>query len=66
MEVNGEGTFLAYTDDIVILEDSQKVIEVSRKELIRSCKKVGLNIIEIKTKYIGMRKGLERLYDISS
>jgi len=41
MEVNGKrGTLLAYADDIVILGDSQWVIEESTKKLIRSSKRI--------------------------
>lgn len=56
---------LAYADNILILEDSQNEIEESTKRLIKSSKRMKLNINESKTKYMVMNRSLRIMQNIT-
>jgi len=56
MELIGINTLLAYADDIVILEISQKEIEKKTKRLFIASHNMGLLVNEAKTKYMVMSR----------
>jgi len=61
IELNGTGTLLAYTEDIIILGDSRNEIEESTKKMIESSKRMELKINESKTNYMIMSRCLRIL-----